>query len=70
MLVVNCADNGRVLLVEAASVSVTHEIPVGALAIGIADAQAVRSMVWVTIFSRLESAAWRWWPRFSPDGTH
>ncbi len=36
MLVVNCADNGRVLLVEAASVSVKHAIPVGALPIGIA----------------------------------
>jgi YVTN family beta-propeller protein len=36
MLVVNCADNGRVLLVEAASLSVKHAIPVGALPIGIA----------------------------------
>lgn len=36
MLVVNCADNARVLLVEAATMSLTHEIPVGAMPIGIA----------------------------------
>lgn len=36
MLVVNCADNGRVLLVEAASLRVKHAIRVGALPIGIA----------------------------------
>jgi YVTN family beta-propeller protein len=35
-LVVNCADNGRVLLVDAATLKVTHEIPVGTLPIGIA----------------------------------
>jgi YVTN family beta-propeller protein len=36
MLVVNCADNGRVLLVDAGTLNVTHEIPVGTLPIGIA----------------------------------
>jgi YVTN family beta-propeller protein len=35
-LVVNCADNGRVLLVDAGTLKVTHEIPVGTLPIGIA----------------------------------
>jgi YVTN family beta-propeller protein len=35
-LVVNCADNGRVLLVDAGTLNVTHEIPVGTLPIGIA----------------------------------
>ena len=30
----------------------------------------VRSTEWVGDFSRLESATWRWWPRFVPDGTH
>ncbi|HEY5567474.1 MAG TPA: cytochrome D1 domain-containing protein [Gammaproteobacteria bacterium] len=34
-LVVNCADNGRVLLVDARTLNVTHEIPVGTLPIGI-----------------------------------
>jgi hypothetical protein len=31
---------------------------------------AVRSTEWVGDFRRLESMTWRWWPRFSPDGTH
>jgi YVTN family beta-propeller protein len=35
-LVVNCADNGRVLLVEAGTLRLTHEIPVGTMPIGIA----------------------------------
>ncbi len=35
-LVVNCADNGRVLLVDAGTLKVTHEIAVGTLPIGIA----------------------------------
>jgi len=35
-LVVNCADNGRVLLVDAATLNVRHEIPVGRMPIGIA----------------------------------
>ena len=35
-LVVNCADNGRVLLVDADTLKVTHEIPVGTQPIGIA----------------------------------
>jgi YVTN family beta-propeller protein len=35
-LVVNCADNSRVLLVDASTLSVTHEIPVGTMPIGIA----------------------------------
>lgn len=35
-LVVNCADNGRVLIVDAATLKITHEIPVGTLPIGIA----------------------------------
>jgi YVTN family beta-propeller protein len=35
-LVVNCADNGRVLLVDAGRLNVRHEIPVGTLPIGIA----------------------------------
>jgi len=35
-LVVNCANNGRVLLVDAATLKVTHEIPVGTPPIGIA----------------------------------
>jgi hypothetical protein len=29
----------------------------------------VRSTEWVADFCRLESATWRWWPRFVPDGT-
>jgi len=35
-LVVNCADNGRVLLIEAGTLSLTHQIAVGTLPIGIA----------------------------------
>ena len=35
-LVVNCADNGRVLIVEAATLGLRHLIPVGTLPIGIA----------------------------------
>jgi YVTN family beta-propeller protein len=35
-LVVNCADNGRVLLVDAGTLNITHEIPVGRMPIGIA----------------------------------
>jgi YVTN family beta-propeller protein len=35
-LVVNCADNSRVLLVDASTLNVTHEIPVGTMPIGIA----------------------------------
>jgi YVTN family beta-propeller protein len=35
-LVVNCADNGRVLLVDAGTLSLTHQIPVGTMPIGIA----------------------------------
>ena len=34
-LVVNCADNGRVLIVEAGTLNVRHQIPVGTLPIGI-----------------------------------
>jgi YVTN family beta-propeller protein len=34
-LVVNCADNSRVLLVDASTLNVTHEIPVGTMPIGI-----------------------------------
>jgi len=34
-LVVNCADNGRVLLVDAETLKITREIPVGTLPIGI-----------------------------------
>ena len=34
-LVVNCADNGRVLLVEAGTLKLTHQISVGTLPIGI-----------------------------------
>lgn len=34
-LVVNCADNGRVLLIEADTLKVRHQIPVGTLPIGI-----------------------------------
>jgi YVTN family beta-propeller protein len=36
LLVVNCADNGRVLLVDAGTLKVMHEIPVGTLPIGVA----------------------------------
>ena len=35
-LVVNCADNGRVLLVDGGTLNVTHEIAVGTMPIGIA----------------------------------
>jgi hypothetical protein len=35
-LVVNCADNGQVLLVEAGTLSLAHRIPVGTMPIGIA----------------------------------
>jgi YVTN family beta-propeller protein len=35
-LVVNCADNSRVLLVDASTLNVTHEIPVGTMPIGMA----------------------------------
>jgi YVTN family beta-propeller protein len=35
-LVVNCADNGRVLLVDAGTLDLRHQIPVGTLPIGIA----------------------------------
>jgi YVTN family beta-propeller protein len=35
-LVVNCADNGRVLLIEAGTLNLTHQIPVGTMPIGIA----------------------------------
>jgi YVTN family beta-propeller protein len=35
-LVVNCADNGRVLLIEAGTLSLTHTIRVGTMPIGIA----------------------------------
>jgi YVTN family beta-propeller protein len=35
-LVVNCADNGRLLLVDAGTLDVRHEIPVGGMPIGIA----------------------------------
>ncbi|MDP2321302.1 MAG: cytochrome D1 domain-containing protein [Acidobacteriota bacterium] len=35
-LVVNCADNSRVLLVDASTLNVRHEIPVGTMPIGIA----------------------------------
>ena len=31
-LVVNCADNGRVLIIEAGTLSLTHQIPVGTIA--------------------------------------
>jgi YVTN family beta-propeller protein len=34
-LVINCADNGRVLLVDAGTLSLRHQIPVGKLPIGI-----------------------------------
>lgn len=34
-LVVNCADNGRVLILDAESLRIVHEIPVGTLPIGI-----------------------------------
>ena len=34
-LIVNCADNGRVLILEAVTLKVRHQIPVGILPIGI-----------------------------------
>jgi hypothetical protein len=32
-------------------------------------ANEVRSMMWVNELDPLKSTTWRWWPRFSPDGT-
>jgi hypothetical protein len=33
-------------------------------------ANEVRSMMWVNELDPLKSTTWRWWPRFSPNGTH